>query len=161
MTQLNGTEEASGPEPSKVLVDEIMVWPGFGNGVGRWESKCRMRVFEYDGRQIAVASELEDNEGTSVTNAAEYIATLAIGQYGLDMRRLLWVEHYPARLLHKNKFGPDDMVPESFDIVYFDTIAKPSRLDPKKVDVRFVKPSWKRLKPVEINSLVGQEIAAA
>jgi hypothetical protein len=49
-----------------------------------------------DGRTAVIATELSDNPGTSITNAAEYVAGEACRHLDIDPRRLVWVEHYPA-----------------------------------------------------------------
>ncbi|MVM28397.1 hypothetical protein GO755_00020 [Spirosoma sp. HMF4905] len=48
----------------------------------------------------------------SVTNAAEQIATEVVRQYGLDPRRMLFVEHYPESYRPKSEG-------ESYDLVTF------------------------------------------
>lgn len=56
-------------------------------GPGGAKSVCRMRVFEPDDPLdafVVVCSELPENPGASVTDAAEQLAAEAIGSYGLE-----------------------------------------------------------------------------
>jgi hypothetical protein len=57
--------------------------------------KCRIRIYREDGQVPAVMySQLPDNDNTSVTNMAEYLAAEVIEGYRLPTP-LVWVEHYP------------------------------------------------------------------
>ena len=63
-------------------------------------SVCRIRVYRGSaGATIIVATELGgENRGTSITNAAEILATELERRHCPDPgERLLWVEHDPAR----------------------------------------------------------------
>ena len=48
------------------------------------------------GTTIVMATEIESNEGTSITNLAEQIATEVCMKHGIDPLSLIWIEHYPA-----------------------------------------------------------------
>ena len=37
---------------------------------------------------------MKDNPDTSVTNAAEYLASFVCDRFGIDPHRLVWIEHY-------------------------------------------------------------------
>lgn len=78
------------------MVDETYTWRGFGNGFGKWDSRCRIRVFRPHPEQIVViASDLGEDSGTSITNCAEGLANLVVRDFALDPDLLLWIEHYP------------------------------------------------------------------
>lgn len=79
------------------LIDETYTWTGFGNGLGKWDSRCRIRIFRPHPEQIIViASDLGEDSGTSITNCAEGLATLVVRDFSLDPTLLLWIEHYPC-----------------------------------------------------------------
>lgn len=79
-----------------LAVDEIYTWTGFGNGFGKWDSRCRIRIFRPHPEQIVViASDLGEDSGTSITNCADSLATLIVRDFCLDPDLLLWIEHYP------------------------------------------------------------------
>ncbi len=61
-------------------------------------------------------------------NLAEQLATRICDEFGLDKKKLIWIEHYPCR-----------GYPESWDSVTFD-------LD----DDVFCNPKWQRLSPKNI-----------
>lgn len=99
---------SSGDSP---LYDDTLAYPGYHG----CPSKCRIRLFRVDGAPVVVCTELEENNGTSVTNAAEMIATLVLNTLGRPSA-LTWVEHYPDRAF----FGNKPMMREQFDLVEFE-----------------------------------------
>jgi hypothetical protein len=71
---------------------------------GYWSEggKCRIRIYHEDGSApVVICSELPDNDNTSVTNMAEYLAAEVVRKHSLTMP-LIWVEHYPE---HEGKIG--------------------------------------------------------
>lgn len=73
---------------------------------------CRIRIFdgveEYAGKTIVIATDI--NEGNSVTNEGENIATLVCRQENIDHKDLVFVEHY----------GKGKGMAETYDLVTFD-----------------------------------------
>lgn len=63
------------------------------------------------GKDFVILTELSTNQGTSVTNMVEHLATQVLGELGLDPANTLIFEHYPER---GNKWDP---FPESWDLV--------------------------------------------
>jgi hypothetical protein len=64
---------------------------------GYWSDggKCRIRIYRETGRSpVVICSQLQDNENTSVTNMAEYLAAEVIEEHSLPTP-LIWIEHYP------------------------------------------------------------------
>lgn len=57
-------------------------------------AKCRLRLYDNEGSAIVIATELPDNPGMSITNAAELIATKAIGDFGLIPQHTRFIEHW-------------------------------------------------------------------
>ena len=53
-----------------------------------------------DGRVVVVATECDDNPGTSVTNVAEELATVVVTTFRIDPAKLVWIEHYPPGKIH-------------------------------------------------------------
>ena len=56
-----------------------------------YPSSCQVTIY----RDIQVVVVSETGEGMSITNAAEIIATQVVKQFGLDPKRMLFIEHYP------------------------------------------------------------------
>ena len=75
-------------------------------GLWRCASKCDIEVYG----NVVVATELEDNPGTSITNFAAELATMICKEYRIPMCKLIWIEHYPER----------ENFPESYSIVNFE-----------------------------------------
>jgi hypothetical protein len=76
---------------------------------GYWSDrgKCRIRIYRQDGHApVVVCSQLPDNENTSVTNMAEYLAAEVIEERDLPTP-LVWVEHYPE---HRGKPGEHSLI---------------------------------------------------
>jgi len=71
---------------------------------GYWTDggRCRIRIYQEEGRSpVVICSQLQDNENTSVTNMAEYLAAEVMKKHGLPMP-LTWIEHYPE---HEREVG--------------------------------------------------------
>lgn len=85
-------------------------WPA-ANG-GRNKSACRLRVWHE--RHVAMVTELDDNPGMSVTNAAEDVWTAVSRLLDCELLHPAWtmVEHYAAT--------PRGWLPARFDVVLFE-----------------------------------------
>ncbi|NET55382.1 MAG: hypothetical protein F6K47_04095 [Symploca sp. SIO2E6] len=94
------------------------------------EAKCRVRV---NGNTV-IASELPDNPGMSLTNAAEEVAMQVAGHYEIPLGELTWIEHYPEEPNHE----------ESFD-----------RVDFSFERGRLTKPRWKPITKEEAIGMLG------
>jgi hypothetical protein len=114
-------------------VDTEFRYKGYGN----LDSKCRIRIHEFGGIHIVVVSELDDNQGTSVTNASEHIAQQVCAAHELDSNYVVFIEHYPAE-----KGIRDD---ETYDLVMFARTA----------GGRLVSPKWKHLSKEAAFALIG------
>ena len=68
-------------------------------------ARCRVRI---SGNTV-IATELPDNPGMSITNAAASVAMQVCQYYEILLDRLVWIEHYPGELDHE----------ETFDLVHF------------------------------------------
>lgn len=56
---------------------------------------CSLEILTLaDGRTAVIATELEDNPGTSITNVAENLASEVCDRFGIDPQQLIWIEHY-------------------------------------------------------------------
>ena len=68
-------------------------------------ARCRVRI---NGRTV-VATELLDNPGMSITNAASIVAMQVCQFYEIPLDELIWIEHYPSQSKRE----------ETFDRVHF------------------------------------------
>lgn len=109
-------------------------------GYGNRPAKCGLEVFRFSKFSLVIATELEDNPGTSITNMAEHLATQVCKDLGLPASSLVWVEQYPA-------CGPSydrNVVEEHWDLTRF------------QVDVgsaNFQHPAWFRLSEEQLGLL--------
>ena len=83
--------------------DYIHLYRGYWSAGGR----CRIRIYQEDGRApVIICAQLPDNDNTSVTNMAEYLAAEVIEEHGLSTP-LRWLEHYPE---HEGEIGEYSLV---------------------------------------------------
>jgi hypothetical protein len=76
---------------------------------GYWSDggKCRIRIYREDSQPpVVICSQLPNNDNTSVTNMAEYLAAEVMQEHKLPTP-LVWIEHYPE---HKGKIGEYSLV---------------------------------------------------
>lgn len=104
---------------------------------------CGLRLLTAPtGDNVVIATELPDNPGMSITNAAEEVAAAVCRDFGLEPERLVWIEHYPERLTGDNYGHRTE--PASFDAVTFTWDGQ-----------QFSDPQWRRLAPEELAFLTG------
>lgn len=109
-----------------LTIDQEYRWKGFGDGMGQWLSKCRLRILKpHPEQSIVIVSDLGRDTGTSITNCAEILATRIVQEYELDPACLMWVEHYP---------GDGSFPDEEFALVSFDWN-----------DRRAINPDWRHI----------------
>ena len=83
--------------------DYIHHYRGYWSGGGR----CRIRIYHEDGRTpVVICSQVPDNDNTSATNMAEYLAAEVIEEHQLSTP-LAWIEHYPE---HEAEIGEYSLV---------------------------------------------------
>ena len=119
-----------------LTVDEVVTIDVGAAGSRSEPTSCRLRVYEWiAGRaSVVIVSELAQNQGLSVTNAAEQIWR-AVAQR-LDTARFTLIEHY----------GPDASAGamrhhETFDVVTVDPAGHPS---------------WRSISRREVRALTGE-----
>jgi hypothetical protein len=113
---------------------------------GYWSEggKCRIQIYQEVGQApVVICSQLPENDNTSVTNMAEYLAAEVIEGYGLATP-LTWIEHYPE---HEGE-------PGEYSLVRFST------WEPREVCLggvwryRVGSPRWSSLRPEELEILI-------
>jgi hypothetical protein len=114
---------------------------------------CRIRIYvpeEDRDAPVVLCSELPNNPGQSVTNAAEQIAAEVIRAYRLPTP-LVWVEHFPPESTNRET--------ETFDLVIFSTYEITERA-PYLGESRYTigEPTWKRLDRASVETLIGEPL---
>ena len=105
-------------------------------------SVCHLRIFDRGQGEpyTVVATELDENHGTSVTNAAEKIAEAVWRFLERPAQGLSWIEHYRDRAFIGNR----PQFKEQFDLVQFEQIG-----------CTFRRPRWRRISKEEAEALCG------
>jgi hypothetical protein len=104
---------------------------------------CRVRIYGANPYTIIVLSELAENPGVSVTNAAAAIATEIARIYMIDLDTTIWIEHYGA---FSYKGGDCD---ETFDRITFTWRNRTAS-----------NAEWKRLTADELHELLPDGVEA-
>lgn len=115
---------------------------------------CKVRAYISQGTTtppdlVVLITEMPENEGLSVTNGIEKIATEVIRKlrtFTAAWNSLTWVEHYPDR--HPPGMESDSMFDEVFAVVQFsrgDGLAEP-----------FGGPTWKHVERDEFLAWIGR-----
>lgn len=73
---------------------------------------CRRRIWQVGGALTVIAfTEVEENEGMSVTNAYERLAAMTLNDYQtLDPAKIVWIQHEAPVALHKGQNEELDLV---------------------------------------------------
>lgn len=110
---------------------------------GYWncESHCTLEIHG----NLVIVTEADDNQGTSITNIAEHLATRVCHQFQIDPLKLVWIEHYPERG-HEWMHKP---ITKSWDFVTFQQIAEAD-----DGASRLMKPIWNRITPDKVKELI-------
>jgi hypothetical protein len=109
-------------------------------------ARCQLRIWQDEqGNSLVILSELPDNPGMSVTNAADQLATGVVADFNLDPQRTRWVEHYPKAT----------GIGETFDTITFTWSHKRVFYDGPIHDVASA-PEWRRISREEIEVWIAQ-----
>jgi hypothetical protein len=129
--------------------------------------RYRIRIYEEAGElPVVLCTELPDNEGTSITNAAEQIAAEVLANHpgvfdpfgrvslgGLSYDKpFVWIEHY----LDGARGTPQD--PATFDLVEFSHYEPRGVLRAGEWRKEIGQPSWSALDRATVEALVGQAV---
>ena len=123
----------------------------YKGGMG-FPSQCRVRIYlpdEAEDAPVVLCSELVANLGTSITEAAKWIAGGVIEHHRLP--RPVWIEHYPPEATNGST--------ETFDLVVFDSYeVREVPVGEKKRCYEIGSPSWKPLDRGAVEALVSQKV---
>ena len=134
----------------QLIHDELFTYAGYWSQDGI----CRIRIFTApDQVPVVIATELEENRGTSITNAAEYIAAEVIARHLPERFEaedpVIWLEHYPRTPAEQRQGLPAFSRAEfrSFTprVEYLGTIQR----------IRIGLPTWRHLEEAEVEAMIG------
>ncbi len=121
-------------------------------GMAKVRSQCRIRLYlpqEDRDAAVVICSELPDNPGTPVVDAAEQIAAEIIKHFRLPSPPV-WIEQH----LQEATNGPE----EAFDLVTFAHYEVKDTLRGGILHQEIGQPTRKRLDRVSVELLVGLEV---
>jgi hypothetical protein len=111
-------------------------------GSNGYISRCHLALYETPNEpMIVIASEIPDNPGQSITNAAAVLATDVFRMFNGPKEGLIWIERYP-------KDGDRPIDDERYSMVSFD-------FSPNG----FTNPKWRYIPKAEVIALVEQAYA--
>lgn len=117
---------------------------------------CRVRIFLPDDPErdapVVLCTEIPNNRGKSVTNAAERIAGEVIAAFGLPVP-LVWIEHHPPETTNGKT--------ETFDLVAFGHYEVREIVREEEGPIREIgPPTWRRLDRRSVEVLLGRPLRA-
>ena len=121
-------------------------------GVTEARSRCRVRLYlpqEDRDAAVVICSELPDNPGTPLVDAAEQIAAEIIRHFRLPSPPV-WIEHHPQESGNGRE--------EAFDLVTFAHYEVKDTLRGGILHREIGQPTRKRLDRASVELLVGQEV---
>ena len=122
-------------KPVRKTLDTVFRYRGYHG----CPSRCRIRVYEAEGDisvpSVLVATEIDDNPGTSVTNRIEVIATEVYRLLERPEAGLRVIEHYTSNAI----------APERFALVTME----------REAGKTFSTPRWKHLSLVQVEEIIG------
>ena len=125
-----------------LIYDDIFCWDGWGGRLRLASGKCKLRIYDQSKNKtgdsvplhpiVVITTDIEDG-GMSIRSCSGHIATLVTQRFGIDPKRMLWVEYYAA-----SAYGIDNVhkIPERFDMVEFTWH-----------DGKAIEPKWRPLNP--------------
>lgn len=108
----------------------------------RNDTQAHIRIFEAGGQlPVVIVGQLDDNNGTSITQMAEYLAEQIADEYFPEGREFVYIEFYPGHLKERRDNRTGNYSATAFDL---------SSNGPGAGD-----PDWTERSRSEIESLVG------
>ena len=128
-----------------LMADYIHHYRGYWSDGG----ECRIRIYREDGQApveapVVICSQLQENDNTSITNMAEYLAADVIEEHSLPTP-LRWIEHYPE---HEGEIG-------EYSLVDFSCWKLEEILLGGVWRLRVGRPRWSHLDPAEVEKMTG------
>ena len=115
--------------------------------------RCRVRIYapeEQEDAFVVICTELRNNPGQSVTNAAEDTAAGVVLQHALPTNRTVFIEHY------ESGGRGNDHDPHTFYLLTFSNTDPAPMLRAGVWSVELGEPSWKPLTRETVEALIGR-----
>ncbi|MBA4368017.1 MAG: hypothetical protein C0403_10330 [Desulfobacterium sp.] len=131
-----------------LIYDDIFSWDGWGGKLRLASGKCKLRIYDESRdqsgdqvllRPIVIISKDIGKESISIRSCSGHIATLVTQRFGINPRRMLWVEYYAAS---EYGIGKVHKIPERFDVVEFTWH-----------DGKAIEPRWRPISPMMLDTV--------
>jgi hypothetical protein len=103
------------------------------------------------GYSVVIATELDNNDGVSITNGSESLAMELCRKLIIKPTDLILVEHYGA------DYGADQFLPEHWDLVRF-SVGHPGKSTKNIGRFQFGEREWFPLDKSQLERLLGMEL---
>lgn len=124
-------------------------------GSNGFPSRCYVRIWRGRGSlPVVIATELPDNPGQSITNAAEALASQVWARLLPEAREgFVWVERYLAYGRSYHSSAHDGDIEETLDLVTFDIVRG------RELTMRESLPPWRRVSRAYVEELIGASLS--
>ena len=148
MTERPTPERESSPR--QLVHDDLFTYAGYWSQDG----VCRIRIYTApDEVPVVVATELDDNRGTSITNMSEFLAADVIARHFPERFEaedpVIWLEHYPRTPAEQRQGLPD------FSRAEFSSFTPRVERLGGIIRIRIGQPTWRHLDEAEVEALIG------
>jgi hypothetical protein len=100
------------------------------------DAHCRVRIYQHQGRQVVVVSELRSNKDLAITNAWPELVHGIAQHYAIDVAHTDWIEHYP-----QGEYAQQSDRGDTFDQITFEADG----------------PHWRRITLEALEQLIGEQ----
>ena len=117
-------------------------------GLRNCACKCRIRWVLHEDKVVVILTELADNQGTSITNWAEWLAAEICRHFHFNPAQVIWIHHYQDHGSSGRGF-PKLPLEEHFDLMRFDLN-----------DFVFSNPRWGYISKQDVEKMIGQRLSS-
>jgi hypothetical protein len=136
------------------LIDTIFWYPSLSQltlplSTEDFDSHCQLRIFFNAFQYIVIVTELESNQGSSITHSCDYLVNLVCHDYRISPHRLVWIEENP-------------LAESRFHRVLFSKLIKTERnryLNTNNACWKFAEKKWISIAEGTVDFLAGQTLS--
>lgn len=79
-----------------MIYNDQITYKRAADRMGRNATTCHLAIYQNDEQTLVVATEIHTNEGMSITNSSEDMASAVVKEFDLNPDTTTFVEHYNA-----------------------------------------------------------------
>ena len=144
------------PRPERLTSERQLIADYHYTYTGYWtrDAVCRIQIFAAsDAVPVVVATELDENTGTSITNVCEYLAAEVIARHFPERFEaedpIIWLEHYPRTPAEHRQGLP------AFSRAEFSSFTPRVEYLGAIKRIRIGQPTWRHIDETEVEALIG------